>query len=395
MMRWMRQRPAVFGTFVAAVLTASAHGHVADKSFSTWTLDGTHVRVSVRMRLPELANIPADTTPEAYLPANLVLMTDRGPAPATAAVRQSSGPAEWAIYRWSIETADATPLAIESRLFADSEVTHLHFARFPNASGGFHERVLSVRDPRWPLEHGAAASMSLLGYISLGMHHILEGWDHLAFVIALLLLARSLKEVATLVTGFTIAHSITLGLATLGLVRPAMLPVEIMIGFSIVLIAAENCWSCGGYRRVVPAVFVGAILLAAALAVAGLGALTPVVWVGLALFSFCHFRMLKKTDKPARLRAVLAFAFGLVHGFGFAGVLMEVQMAPGRLVQALLGFNIGVELGQLLVVALVYPVLAGLARVRGGAPRAIVAEVGSAAVCALGVFWVVTRTWVG
>ncbi|MEE8459403.1 MAG: HupE/UreJ family protein, partial [Phycisphaerales bacterium] len=248
--RQTRHVPAVFAAFVAFMVSASAHGHVADKSFSTWTLDGTHARVSVRMRLPELANIPADTTPEAYLPANLVLMTDHGPAEFTAAVRQDSGPAEWAIYRWSIDTAGATPLAIESRLFADSEITHLHFARFSDPGGGFRERVLSVRDPTWPLEHGAAVSMSLVGYIGLGMHHILEGWDHLAFVIALLLLARSLKEVATLVTGFTIAHSITLGLATLGLVRPALVPVEIMIGFSIVLIAAENCWTCGGFGRV-------------------------------------------------------------------------------------------------------------------------------------------------
>jgi len=380
---------------IAVLVPASAHGHVADKSFSTWTLDGTQARVSVRMRLPELANIPQETTPEAYLPANLVLMTDRGPAKATTAVRQSSGPAEWAIYRWSIDTGGATPLAIASRLFVNSKVTHLHFARVLDPAGGFHERVLSVRDPEWPLEHGVALSMSLVGYVGLGMHHILEGWDHLAFVIALLLLARSLKEVATLVTGFTIAHSITLGLATLGMVRPASVPVEIMIGFSIALIAAENCWSAGGYGRVVPAVFIGAIALAAGLAVAGLGALTPAVWVGLGLFSFCHFRMLERTNKPARLRAVLAFAFGLVHGFGFAGVLMEVQLAPGRLVQALLGFNIGVELGQLLVVVLVYPVLAWLARIHDGAPRAIVAEVGSAAVCALGLFWVVTRTWGG
>jgi hypothetical protein len=111
------------------------------------------------------------------------------------------------------------------------------------------------------------------------------------------------------------------------------------------------------------------------------------------LFTGCHFGLLARAERPARLRAAVAFVFGLVHGFGFAGVLAEMDLPNARLAPALFGFNLGVELGQLAAVALAWPVLVAIARaspLRVG-PR--VAEVGSAAICGLGLFWFVTRVW--
>lgn len=92
------------------------------------------------------------------------------------------------------------------------------------------------------------------------------------------------------------------------------------------------------------------------------------------------------------MRGLVALAFGLVHGFGFAGVLTEAGLPTDQLVPALLGFNLGVEAGQLAVVVLAWPMLAALASVRPAAHRVAV-ETGSAAIVALGVFWLVTRTF--
>jgi len=117
----------------------------------------------------------------------------------------------------------------------------------------------------------------------------------------------------------------------------------------------------------------------------------PLALVGLALFSFCHFGLLERADHPARLRAAVAFAFGLIHGFGFAGVLAQLELPPSRLAVALFGFNAGVELGQLGVVAAVWPALALLARTHRGRFHRLVAEAGAAAICGLGVFWFLTR----
>ena len=145
-------------------------------------------------------------------------------------------------------------------------------------------------------------------YTSLGVTHILEGWDHLLFVIALVLLVRRGWAVAKAVTAFTVAHSLTLAGVTLGLVGLPQAPVEALIALSIVFLAAELLR--GG------------------------------------------------TSVTLRYPWAIAFAFGLVHGFGFAGALREIGLPEGEVPSALLAFNLGVEAGQLAVVAGVIALLA-------------------------------------
>jgi len=211
----------------------------------------------------------------------------------------------------------------------------------------------------------------------------------MAFVAALLLLATTFGEVAALVTSFTLAHSVTLALATLGLVRPDPHAVEALIGFSIALVAAENAWILGGRGRGVPIAVAAGV---AALALVPGVALPAAALLGVSLFSLCHFGLLRRSPDPARLRVAVAFVFGLVHGFGFAGVLAELELPTQRLAAALFGFNVGVEIGQLAVVACLWPCLRALARPAGGRALSLVAETGSAAICGLGIFWFLTRT---
>ena len=97
--------------------------------------------------------------------------------------------------------------------------------------------------------------------------------------------------------------------------------------------------------------------------------------------------------EQGRLRSAIAFCFGLIHGFGFAGVLTEIALPQARLLPALLGFNLGVEVGQLAIVAVTWPLLRWLVGVQGGRLHRLVLEGGTAAVCALGVFWFVERAY--
>jgi xanthosine utilization system XapX-like protein len=157
-------------------------------------------------------------------------------------------------------------------------------------------------------------------------------------------------------------------------------------------VAAENSWLMGRRDRVIPSAIGLSLIVAAGLAVLGLGELGSAVWLGLALFSVCHFSLMRGAARPAMLRSMIAFGFGLVHGFGFAGILMELELPPARLVPALFGFNVGVEVGQLAVVFVVWPLLYGLSRARAGAHRRI-AELGSAAIFGLGIFWLVSRNY--
>jgi hypothetical protein len=186
-------------------------------------------------------------------------------------------------------------------------------------------------------------------YTVLGMEHILLGIDHLLFVLSLLLLVNGVGRLVATVTAFTLAHSVTLGAATLGFVHVPSAPVEAVIALSILFLASELA------RRSLAGTSRDAVNL------------------------------------TARFPWIVAFAFGLLHGFGFAGALSEVGMPAAAVPLALLFFNVGVEIGQLAFIAAVFgfAALVGLAAVR--VPplwRAAVAYgVGS-----VSAYWVVERT---
>jgi len=184
-------------------------------------------------------------------------------------------------------------------------------------------------------------------YLEAGIEHILIGYDHIAFLIAIVLWANRLWPVVKLVTAFTVGHSITLSLAALDIVRIPSSIIEPAIAASIVYVAAENFFS--------------------------------------------H-------DVQKRWRDT--FGFGLVHGFGFASALQEFGIPKSALVPALASFNIGVEIGQIAIVAAVVPLLMAFDRVAGG-PVRVSAAPGrppvavyalSAVIVGLGSYWFLART---
>lgn len=416
---------AAVAVAVAAILLAAgmALGHGRSLSYSSWQMTGEGARVSVRIPLLELSRlgIPLSLSrdraaaPHAasdavgrYLESHLQLMSAAGPCTIDRPATRHSSDQGWVLYRWSLTCHASGERTIETNILLDVAPSHLHFARVvhPGDSGTRErilERVLSEAEPRWMVESspGAASAdeanrmqpSSFGAYLTLGIEHILSGWDHLAFVLALILLAGRLGEVARLVTGFTIAHSITLALAVLGLVHPRAASVEAVIGFSVALIAAENVWLLAGRHRAVPILSVLFLAAVALLALMGVGQLNALTGFGLALFSASHFALLARGRDPGPHRIVLAFAFGLVHGFGFAGILAEMTLPTDRLATALLGFNLGVELGQLAVVALLWPLLVMLQRPAARGWHRMTAQALSASICGLGVYWFVSRAF--
>jgi hypothetical protein len=398
------RRAAAFAALCALLAASGAWSHTRSASYSSWSFEPDGARVELRIPLLELTRLPIDPAQDvgsggvvaAYLAERLSLARG-GVRCAPDAPAAQAAPPGWAQFRWRVRCSAPGARVIESRILLEEAPSHLHFARV--AADAVQERVLTEAEPSWALDAASASSSAaslegtgLGGYVLLGVEHILSGWDHLAFVLALLLLASSLREVAWLVTAFTLAHSITLGLAVLGVVRPDGAAVEALIGYSIALVAAENGWLLSGRGAAVPALATAGLCVLAALAAAGIGAVPVAALLGLALFSLCHFGLLGRVDQPARLRAAVAFAFGLVHGFGFAGVLAEMQLPPQRVAHALFGFNAGVELGQLAVVAAVWPALRWLEARSPLRAYRLVAEVGSAAICGLGLYWFLERT---
>ena len=404
----MNGRRAVAGA-VALLLAVSAfaepgRAHTRSTSHSSWELEGREARIRLRITQLELTRLPwgvvsgAALQPELaeYLVGALRLEAGGAPCPSVGPVRSLAAPRDRALIEWRVRCPEDGALAIKSEMMLEVAPGHLHFARLRTPGGPITERVLSNTERTWSLATGEAApeiGSSIGSYIGVGIEHIATGYDHLVFLLGLLLLATRLREVVTIVTGFTLAHSITLALAALGRVQPEAAAVESLIGVSIALVAAENGWLMSGRGRAIPAAVIGVLLSAAVLAVVGIGAIPALTLFGLALFSTCYFLLLARAERPAGLRTAISFCFGLIHGFGFAGVLTEIALPQGRLLPALLGFNLGVEVGQIAIVAVAWPLLRGLSRLRGGVPHRWIVEGTTAGVCALGVYWMVERAY--
>jgi hydrogenase/urease accessory protein HupE len=178
--------------------------------------------------------------------------------------------------------------------------------RVESLEGAIQTARLSPTNTAFVIQAVPGAGEVAATYLRLGVEHILFGFDHLLFVLALVILVRGWGRVAVTVTAFTIAHSVTLAAATLGLVNVPGPPVEATIALSIMLVSAEILNARRG-----------------------------------------------KPSFTARLPWLVAFSFGLLHGFGFAGALAEVGLPQHAIPVALLFFNAGVEIGQLIFVAAV------------------------------------------
>ncbi len=214
-------------------------------------------------------------------------------------------PAGAAVQRWRLKCPQGLvdqSIAIDGLSGTNTDV----LVRLAHADGRLQTVHLNPSNPAFRVAANPTTLMVARTYLVLGVEHILAGIDHLLFVFALLLIVVSLRQLLWTITAFTIAHSITLAGATLGWLSLPQQPVEAIIALSIVLLAVEVI----RYQR-------GEI---------GITARWP--WL-------------------------VAFTFGLLHGFGFAGALEEIGLPQTAVPLALIFFNLGVECGQLLFVAAV------------------------------------------
>ena len=286
----------------------------------------------------------------------------------------------------------SAPQSLRYRALFDAAPGHVHYAKL-HLGEQMTEILVTDSADTWNISEAVDGNIapSFLAYLRIGIEHISTGYDHIAFLLGLLLISGSLGRTVIAVTGFTLGHSVSLAAAVLGYVSADGQLVEAFIGFTVALVAVEYFVVRRDSARV-PAIASLAIAWATGLIAVQLGLLQSV-----ALFAYCGFGVFAACYIAAarsghgRLPLLLFAAttcFGLVHGFGFAGFLMETGLQGGALLVPLLGFNLGVEAGQLLLVAAALAAYAALGRFL---PRATPA-VAAASLCGIGVFWFVTRT---
>ena len=255
--------------------------------------------------------------------------------------------------RWK-QSCHKEPLDIIFNLFFGEDSSHVHIATIEIDGQSYPEKVFTVSSRRWNEssllnQDEISAYSSFSDYLELGVRHILTGLDHIAFLLGLLLLKLQRKNLIIVITGFTIGHSITLALGSLNYITPASLFVESLIGYSIVIVSIECVASLTKqydlYNRYLLYSWILFILLFMLIGsqkyILGL--------VGLGLFSYCYFGLSQRFNNQNPI-LMLTILFGLVHGFGFAGNLSSIGLMQERFIPALLGFNLGVEIGQLLII---------------------------------------------
>lgn len=305
--------PALLGAIVAATVVApEAAAHDA-RPLSITLVEQTGGVWRGVVRVPPTVEIPNTPTLD---------------WPASCAIRESA-PLRFAIGSTSLVACpggiEGLSLGIYYPAFNPSITTLI---RVEPVDGLPITAVLPPDELTWVVPPEPTFSGVARDYLVLGFEHILGGIDHLLFVAGLMLLARTARRIVLAVTGFTLAHSITLSLAALGIVRVPIEPVEAMIALSILFLAAE----------------------------------------------------IARNDEASfsrRFPIALSFVFGLLHGFGFASALGEIGLPRGELTAGLLFFNIGVELGQLAFIAVTALAVIVLGRIALAGRIAIGGETGS------------------
>ncbi|HZD25740.1 MAG TPA: HupE/UreJ family protein [Alphaproteobacteria bacterium] len=299
------------------LLPVSAQAHTTGTGLATLSIDGRDIRYRLTLVLGEIAPPIRDVLHQAG-------NGDRRSAEKAAALlrrlvslRIGSVPCEAGGVRLQASSLGEERLTLQTRFRCPDRVGDLVLSdHWPDVFGTHYRSIVDIRTahaarqivldgehPSVTVSH-LDAETGWLSFLRLGVEHILTGYDHVLFVAALLIGSRTLLQVLSVVTAFTLAHSITLAVAVLGLAQVPAAIIEPLIAASIVVMALENL-----------------------------------------------------TTAESRWRWLVTFGFGLVHGFGFAGVLQQMALNAGALARALVGFNLGVEVGQAVVVLLLWPLL--------------------------------------
>jgi hypothetical protein len=386
---------------LALVLAANAAGaHTRSETHSTWDVAGAEIRLTFTIpdlearRLGSGGAAPGDGTLGAYLAPRLGAVSAAGPCAAEGPPRAVTAAPGYRRFELALRCPDARGIRLRDAAFMDLVPTHVNFAQIQTADGAFIEQLFTKDQQTLDLGGEGGASLknaSFLQYIAMGVMHIFTGVDHQLFLVGLILLSRRLRDLTFVITGFTLGHSLTLALAVTGVMRPHAEYIDSLIGLTIALVGAEAISAATRRPEMVALGSAGLLMAMAAAGLAGLGGLPPALLVGAALFSGCYLMVSGHLRDAARLRLVVTLVFGLIHGFGFAADLLQMRLPRARLAELLVGFNLGVEIGQLTLVLAVAGLAALLARLKLAPPRALVTDFASAFLAAMGLFWFVSR----
>ena len=395
---------AILLTFIVTTTSSQAYSHNRSQSFSDWEItDNIATAVFTAKsreitRLQSQSNQSLDTLLVGHLISAISVSQDSLPCSSTEVVRPIPSALGYVRVRLVFDCgASLGDISISINSFFNVASSHVHYANMSLNREPSYQYLFTNKQRRHEITNQLATSShwfdSITQFVLIGIEHIFGGIDHIAFLLALLLLLRSLKVLVWMITGFTLGHSITLALAALGWVIPDLDIVEAAIGFTIALVAVQNIAVLTGNHRQITYFSVAGLLLIVLINLIWNIGLSALSGLGLALFTLAYLWNSADEHLSANLRLVTSVIFGLIHGFGFASALTETGLANTQLLPALLGFNLGIELGQIVIIAVVWALLQQIRQSRFLTDTRLVIDLVSAALCGLGLYWFIGRSY--
>jgi hypothetical protein len=391
---------AMLFTFAAA---PPVNAHNRSQSFSQWTISDSVISTVFTTKAREVTRLQTssserlDTLLSDHISATVMVFQNDIECPVISpaiSVPAKSGFISAALGFDCPSISD--PISIRVNSFFTNASSHVHYARVGvNGQPPLEYLFTDSHRQRSVIKKSDSVSSlydTIIQYAALGIEHIFGGLDHIAFLVALLLLITGLKQVVWLISGFTLGPSITLSAAVMGWVVPDLPAIEALIGYTIAIVAAENIGIITGKTRKIGLLAMLGLILIAVLNFSLSIGLSLLSMFGLALFTYAYLG----TDNRARTlssRPWLAIAFGLIHGFGFASAMIEIGLPSDQIWPALLGFNVGIEIGQLAIVFGLWLLVLVVRKNISWLRIRLVVDLLSASLCGLGIYWFISRSY--
>ena len=414
--RWLAVLCCVMVFLLTACLPSQAQAHNRSESFSHWHLqENGELSVSFNVlsreigRLPVAGGVPSKQALDQLLVQHFIEAVSLQ-IKDTREVCHSIGQPQVVAARAGFSRlearfqcpADTQAISVAMGVFQDYAYNHVHYATvnlmeqagkaeylFSNAR---REQLLSFI-PAGEVASGESFYQVVVDHVLIGTQHILMGPDHLLFLLGILLVARSFVALAWMVTGFTLGHSLSLTIAVLEFASPEVPLVELFIGFSILVMACECLINKRNHRSILALVVLLPLSVVVVRMVLGYPANVTVGILFMGLFCVAYLGLCQQSALIShRRKALLTAMFGFVHGFGFASGFLSMGVSGDFLFTRLIAFNVGVEVGQLLLLLILASAVWFYRQAFGVVPR-FYANASIAVIAGMGTFWFLERSF--
>ena len=388
------------------LISFNAESHTKSESYSNWIIGKSNVISVITIPLHEVTRVPYAenkniTFEEAFqIHANESISVFNNDEPCNLDNSQVLNAMDGFVRLELIFGCQPKSIMkINYRAIFEFSPSHMHYAKVYKDDILMSELLVNNATNIWQIDTSQQLkeNKNIVSFFVLGINHIIGGYDHLAFLFGVLLVAGSMRRCVIAVTGFTIGHSLSLIGSTLGLIEANSQVVEVFIGFTIALIAIE--YVITKIPKIESSIINNFSLILFIMPLLGLifGSIPLKIslgYFGICLFTYCYLHTGKilrhtKTNTKNYLLLSMTIIFGFIHGLGFAGFLRDSGVVGNNIIAPLLSFNLGLEFGQIGIIILVWLIFKKTKHIINEPIPAI----SSGALFGIGFYWMIMRTF--